>query len=536
MINLNQDSAKAKVAENVYIYKELSENLRKNPEVLKQAICNCNDDFNPLEYALLEALTRENVLLAVAKQLEPTKEMLSIKEIVKVYMMYYSVYIYIELPATLQTNPEILKLAVDMSEGYFNPLAYISPNSITNEFIDWLISEKIFPETSVFLNNKYYILNVAEKRPKILGKISETLKKDSQIQRLCFIYNEKFLEVIGVNSIQQFLHEYSTEYNLSDYDIKDVLDDELFIKRVLKKTPQAYTLLVEEQQKEEENIRIILEDDCTNLIFVPLKYITGELIALAKKPYGELFEMLDDSSRILDFLEMIRYYEKIFAYALYIFAIEQNLLDKFIDHLSNNEKSIAEMLKIIKNSRQLFANFLNMISSSAQAKHFFDELLKENHILIPKKISDDSELWSPVDLSFKKVYKFVQGVIGIDKNGEIIEISLDYTIRHHCHATAEIGIRTGCVVEKSNDPFLLGRKVSRQGTLIIQIEGSSMKAYLPDGIPSEQYNSLMQVLEQCKEMKKIGFTYKEDNPYEDADVLKITLDDLINFVSYATKC
>ena len=111
-------------------------------------------------------------------------------------------------------------------------------------------------------------------------------------------------------------------------------------------------------------------------------------------------------------------------------------------------------------------------------------------------------------------------------------MSLDNTRFRHSHATARIGIKTGCKIKNiENHPFVLGKEVSRQGTLIIQIEGASMTTYLPENLSLEQYNSLMQVLELCKEMKTIGFTHKPNDLYaDDPDLkIKITLQDLIDY-------
>ena len=58
-----------------------------------------------------------------------------------------------------------------------------------------------------------------------------------------------------------------------------------------------------------------------------------------------------------------------------------------------------------------------------------------------------------------------------------------------------------------------------------------MTTFLPETISLEQYNSLMKILELCKEMKTIGFTHKPDDLYaDDPDLkIKITLDDLVNY-------
>lgn len=99
--------------------------------------------------------------------------------------------------------------------------------------------------------------------------------------------------------------------------------------------------------------------------------------------------------------------------------------------------------------------------------------------------------WSPMSIA-GTIYKFNRGVIGIDYEGEIHEIILDRTTRHHNDATAEIGTLTNCPVsDKYAGPFENGLEVSEQGTLIIQLEGDSMLVYLPKEMTTEQYNKLV---------------------------------------------
>lgn len=548
------------VNSNAILYKHLSEELRKNPETLKLAILEYSPDLpNPFEYALKEAITDENISLGIEKGLLNVVRLTDVsttqnqklkyyiagstaymydslllntdKDIVKYIILFGRPSIYKYLSEELRKDSDILKLMIENCKvNVRGLLSYALPEALTNEIIDLLISHNIFPETANFLGNKYYILQVAEKKPDILLRVSGELKNDKEIQLLSLIFHPKFLEFVECESIQQFLSNYGSKHNMVNYGVKDVLKDSNFIKNILLDVPQVYTLLPGEWQRDKENIQTILESDGTNLIFIPHIYINDDLISLAKKSYSELLGLLNDSSRILDFIDMLNY-EKIFAYVLYIFAKDSSLLDKFINYLKNSEEASKEMVKIIGNSKQVFANFLDIISSNLQARQFFSEFLTKNRILIPKKISSVNDLWSPVDLSFKKTYKFIRGVVGIDKNGLIIEMSLDNTRFRHSHATARIGLKTGCKLENiKNHPFVLGKEVSRQGTLIIQIEGSSMTTFLPEDLSLEQYNSLMKILELCKEMKTIGFTHKPDDLYaDDPDLkIKITLDDLVN--------
>ena len=333
------------------------------------------------------------------------------KDIVKYIILLGNISIYKYLSEELRKDSDILKLMIENYKANVvkDLLPYVLPEAITNEIIDLLIYNNIFPETHNFLSNKYYILQAAEKKPNILLWVSGELKNDKEIQLLGFIFHPKFLELVECESIQQFLNNYGNKYNIANYSVKDVLKDSNFIKRVLLEAPQVYTLLPDEWQRDDKNIETILEVDGTNLIFVPHSWVTDDLVDLAKNSYGELFELLNDSSRILDFLDMIKYYDKIFAYVLYVFTKDWDLLDKFINHLKNSEEATKEMIKIIGNSKQLFANFLDMIFSNLWEHQFFCELLTKNNVLIPKKINNAKDLWSPVDLSFKKHISLLEG-------------------------------------------------------------------------------------------------------------------------------
>lgn len=550
-------------------YPKFPEKLLKNPKILKLAICFFETSktliCNPFAYASKEALTLENIALGLETGLLTEVQLTEVKSTENQNLMYYvagpSIYIfdnkilnlksekdlvkyiislgivsiYRYISKELRNDPEILKLVLENRKDdipLLNLVCRALPGALSNEIIDFLISKNIFFEKDNFLNNKYYILQVAEKIPHILSKVSSELKKDREIQILSLIYHPQFLEIVKFESLQQFLSNYGNKYNIADYSVEKAIKDSDFIKRLLFQAPKLYTLLPDEAKKNKENMLAILENDVTNLIFIPPAYTTNDEISLAKKPYSELFEILDDSSRIFAFFEMIKYYEKILAYVLYVFVKEPHLLDKFIKQLKNSEEASLEMVKIIGNSKQLFSEFLDMISFNQQASQFFSELLTKYRILFPKKISESGNLWGVVGDEKIHVYKFIRGVIGVDVNGDVIEISLDNTIRHHPDAIAEIAIRTGCVVKYATwMPFEMAKEVSRQGTLIIQIEGASMTTYLPENLSLEQYNSLMQVLELCKEMKTIGFTHKPNDLYaDDPDLkIKITLQDLIDY-------
>ena len=132
--------------------------------------------------------------------------------------------------------------------------------------------------------------------------------------------------------------------------------------------------------------------------------------------------------------------------------------------------------------------------------------------------------WSPMSIA-GTIYKFNRGVIGIDYEGEIHEIILDRTNRHHNDATAEIGTLTICPVsDKYAGPFENGLEVSEQGTLIIQLEGDSMLVYLPKEMTTEQYNKLVSEVTPRSNFT-VSFTH-DGQIYDDNNV---TASALLNF-------
>ena len=345
------------------IYKDLSKKLRKDPEILQTAIENkriSRGDINPIEYALPEALSNENIALIARKELFYDKNL--------------SEEACLRIVKELRKNPKKLRILLEKNYNYTIHeyiLSRIFSNGITNEDIDWLVSNNIFPETREFLDNKYYILQAFEKCPSVLNRLGKDIKKDPEIYRLSLIYEYKFLKILEFESIQQFLIEYGNKYNMKNCTVRDLIRDPEFIKRVLCDHPMVYTLLSDEHKKSEENIRAVLEADGAYIIIIPGSYITEDLLSFAKSSYSKFFEKLNDSSKILDLIDLMYQREIIFAYIFKIFTLDSTLLDKVVNILKNNDEASKKMGDLIEMNEKLFTIFLDMVSDP-RAKENFD--------------------------------------------------------------------------------------------------------------------------------------------------------------------
>lgn len=503
------------------IYKDLPKKLRKDPEILQTAIFHTGKgigNINPVEYALPEALSYENVALIARKKLFYDKNL--------------SEEACLRIVKELRKNPKKLRILLEKNYNYTIHeyiLSRIFSNGITNEDIDWLVSNNIFPETREFLDNKYYILQAFEKCPWVLNRLGKDMKKDPEIYRLSLIYEYKFLKILEFESIQQFLIEYGNKYNMKNCTVRDLIRDPEFIKRVLCDHPMVYTLLSDEHKKSEENIRAVLEANGAYIIIIPGSYITEDLLSFAKSSYSELFEMLNDSSKILDLIDWMYQHESIFIYIFKIFTLDSTLLDKVVNILKNNDEASKKMGDLIEMKEEIFTIFLDMVSDP-RAKENFEGLMKKNPPC-SKNVGGDSDSLGSGTIG---VCKFTRCVVGIDATGKRYEIDLDNSGRHHSDATYEIGIRTGCSVkEPSAEPFIIGQEVAQQGTIIIQIYVDDMIVYLPESISQEQYIEINNFLNSCKEIEEIAFTHN-DELYE-APKSDITIDTLIQFCSQIIK-
>ena len=279
----------------IEIYEKLSEELRSDPEVLNAVLQRKRGGGawnNPMDYALPDALTKDNIFLAIEHEVirrftikEKFPQYLADKEIMMYFIQTKDVDIYQDLSEELRNDPEVLKAVIEHTRSTTgSQIEYALPGAITNETIDLMISNNIYPNTPNLLNNKYYVLRAIERKPQILEKVSDELKKDADIQRLSLVFNPDFLNTIGANSLTEYMMSYAKEYGLEINEnniIEIILSDEQFIKRILSSSPKVYTLLSEERKKDIDNINIILSSNGNNLVYVPNDFITDDMIEMA---------------------------------------------------------------------------------------------------------------------------------------------------------------------------------------------------------------------------------------------------------------
>jgi len=217
----------------------------------------------------------------------------------------------------------------------------------------------------------------------------------------------------------------------------------------------------------------------------------------------------------------------------YLFKDDNNNLSDILAAIRQARSRNSQQQTSISSSRQSTRNpqpitqqtqqqsRVTTIQSNIQTPQTTTQTIK------PTNVNDAGPLWSPQSFS-GVVYKYNRGVIGIETDGTKHEIIFDGTIRHHNEATAEIGLITNCpVTEKYANPFFNGMEVSKQGTIIIQLEGDSILVYLPELISQEQYQSLESEVNPRSNFSTVAFSHGDDI-YDDS---KVNIEYLKNFYS-----
>ena len=140
-------------------YKKLSETFRNDPEILQTALKSVGIfSANPIDYALPGALTKENVLLAIDKDVlseyrirEKFPQLLSDKEIMMHFIQTKGVELYRYLPEQLRSDPEVLNAALQRKRGGYNPnpMDYALPGALTKENIFLAIDNEVLSDYSI---------------------------------------------------------------------------------------------------------------------------------------------------------------------------------------------------------------------------------------------------------------------------------------------------------------------------------------------------------------------------------------------------
>lgn len=280
----------------VSIYHKLSEKFRKDPEILKAALEKANPWNSPIEHALTEALTTENIILAIDKRLitdeNLTPKMLSNKEVVIYYLENRSSSIYEKLSEEFRKDSEILKAALEYSGSFENPIKYALPEAITDEVIDLVVSKldaKDIPE--FLLNNKLFVLKYLGKA-NIMDRLPETLKNDLEVIYMFLINHSGFFSRYSDNILTESMIDFARDNNLEIHEdnIKEIiLSDNDLVKKFILIDPYIYGKLSDSGKANAENIYALLSVDGGNLSSVPNKYITNDMIEYALKNGYTLF-------------------------------------------------------------------------------------------------------------------------------------------------------------------------------------------------------------------------------------------------------
>ena len=214
----------------------------------------------------------------------------------------------------------------------------------------------------------------------------------------------------------------------------------------------------------------------------------------------------------------------------YLFKDDNTNLSDILSAIrSARSRSTTQQGKIINQNQLPRSNGSNMVQPTqpSQPTNQPATTAPQNGSIKPTTITNSNQLWSPISRA-GVIYKYNRGVIGIETDGTKHEIIFDGTFRHHNEATAEIGLKTNCPVsDKYANPFLNGMEVSKQGTIIIQLEGDSILVYLPEMISNEQYQSLESEVKPRSNFSTVAFSHGDDI-YDDQNV---NIEYLRNFYS-----
>ena len=187
--------------------------------------------------------------------------------------------------------------------------------------------------------------------------------------------------------------------------------------------------------------------------------------------------------------------------------MEKNINENLLNINKSNDDIIYGHDKI-KNSD---LSFNKLIAKTNFSDLFYN--LDEKDIIFPNPIGREynvARMWSPVS-DAGKVYKWVRGVIGIGRDGRVVENNLDISknVDGHGGATVEIiKTLTGLEFDTAGGNNLNGRVAlfnfpspfesaingAEAGLVIFQSEGNNAFVYFPDTITSEQYRKLVNII------------------------------------------
>ncbi len=193
--------------------------------------------------------------------------------------------------------------------------------------------------------------------------------------------------------------------------------------------------------------------------------------------------------------------------------IEINI-KKYPNGVKNIKESITytkieefDILKPITNLRGLFAAIQQIKSANGDNNYISRNPQPKRTKISPEEL----KLRNSPDSPSGKVFEWDRGVIAIGEDGIIKKYNLDNpviaNIVHHAEATVKLAELFGITVEQDGfNPVVPAISALNQGLVIIQTEGSSLFAYIPNNTTIEQASSLISCLIPRKRFE-MGYAY-----------------------------
>ena len=360
------------------IYKDLSEEFRKDSEILKMAIEHSNYWNSIIEYALPEALTTENIIMAIDKRLitdaNLTSEMLSNREVVIYYLENIGISIYEKLSEELRKDSEILEVALGHSFSWNNPIKYALPEAITDEIIDIVVSKLDANDIPEFLlNNKRFVLKYLGKA-NIMDRLPETLKNDLEVIYMFLVNHSGFFSRYSDNILTESMINFAKNNGLKidEETIREIIlsDDEL-VKKFILIDPHIYGKLSDSGKANVENIYSLLSIDGGNLCSVPNQFITNDMVEFALKNGYTVFCMHFDI--------LYNYFnEKIKEQSQYVFDLFLHTFDEYLQLILLQviiQSKVAQPGEVVGKIDYILAYYIGKFNDKGYDKKYIIQII-----------------------------------------------------------------------------------------------------------------------------------------------------------------
>jgi len=376
------DVVKAFVKKDSFLFRELKDKYRNDPEILKLALENEDRFSNPIVYALEGALTEENMDLALSKGKIYSRDFNEMLWNNKTFILKYiennlsigESFFYKKLPENLKqdidivksillrdghllsemsdefrNDPEVVIEAIKGSDTVINAIKYALPGALTKEVIDLAIQKGNVEATKYLLDNDYFVLRQLEVNPKIFANASERIRNDPEIVNIALLVNPNLLYNVGVEVLTSEMIDDAIRNGLKVNEnsiTNEILYSDIFVNKFLFRYPNLYQRLPDEFKRKLEYIDIALQYDGNNLLYVPIDIITDEMITKAlNKGYIIKKEQIDI---------IIGYFDrKIDSNLEEVFDLFLNSSDGFSTYVNNNDKTLTLIILQLLNKKRI---------------------------------------------------------------------------------------------------------------------------------------------------------------------------------------